>query len=184
MHRNTIWSTGKKSWPTTGVLSEKRASMECRACPEVPALEPPANAPEQTTMKTDGAPGGVVVSAEQIEKLMAERNAAARAEVEKKEPPEPEQSPAPAPEEKTTEDKMPAPEETPKGRCGRKSKEEKAESAAPKGTGPRRDRPPKDGKAAPDKALSPPRDKMSQSKGGRKMRIMPAFCLDRRSYIS
>ena len=144
--------------------------------PEVPAPEPPApevKPPEQTTVETDGAPGGVVVSAEQIEKLMAERNAAARAEVEKKEPPEPEQ-PAPAPEEKTTakkekaaEEKTPAPEEKPKGRRGRKPKEEKAEPAAPKGTGPRRGRPPKDGKAAPDKAPSPPRDKMSQSKGGK-----------------
>ena len=145
--------------------------------PEVPAPESPApevKPPEQTTVETDGAPGGVVVSAEQIEKLMAERNAAARAEVEKKEPPEPEQPPAPAPEEKTTakkekaaEEKTPAPEEKPKGRRGRKPKEEKAEPAAPKGTGPRRGRPPKDGKAAPDKAPSPPRDKMSQSKGGK-----------------
>ena len=135
---------------------------------------PEVKPPEQTVVEMDGAPGGVVVSAEQIEKLMAERNAAARAEVEKKEPPEPEQPPAPAPEEKTTakkekaaEEKTPAPEEKPKGRRGRKPKEEKAEPAAPKGTGPRRGRPPKDGKAAPDKAPSPPRDKMSQSKGAK-----------------
>ena len=97
--------------------------------PEVPAPEPPApevKPPEQTIVETDGAPGDVVVSAEQIEKLMAERNAAARAEVEKKEPPEPEQPPAPAPEEKTTakkekavEEKTPTPEEKPKGRRGR-----------------------------------------------------------------
>ena len=142
--------------------------------PEVPAPEPPANAPEQTTVETGGAPGGVVVSAEQIEKLMAERNAAARAEVEKKEPPEPEQPPTPGPEEKATakkekaaEEKKPTPEEKPKGRRGRKPKEEKTEPAAPKETRPRRGRPPKDGKAAPDKAPSPPRDKMSQSKGGK-----------------
>ena len=145
--------------------------------PEVPAPEPPApevKPPEQTTVETDGAPGGVVVSAEQIEKLMAERNAAARAEVEKKEPPEPEQPPAPAPEEKAAEEKPPwerpleeLEAEQKKPRRGRKPKEEKAEPAAPKGTGPRRGRPPKAGKAAPDKAPSPPRDKMSQSKGGK-----------------
>ena len=115
--------------------------------PEQAAVEPPA--PEAPA----GASGDVVVSADPIEKLMAERNAAARAEVEKKEPPEPDQPPAPAPEEKAAEEK-------PKGRRGRKPKEEKAEPAAPKGTGPRRGRPPKDGKAAPDKAPSPPRDKM------------------------
>ena len=141
---------------------------------EVPAPEPPANAPEQTTVETGGAPGGVVVSAEQIEKLMAERNAAARAEVEKKEPPEPEQPPVPAPEEKAAEEKPPwerpleeLEAEQKKPRRGRKPKEEKAEPAAPKGTGPRRGRPPKAGKAAPDKAPSPPRDKMSQGKGGK-----------------
>uniref|UniRef100_UPI002648061E ParB/RepB/Spo0J family partition protein n=1 Tax=uncultured Alistipes sp. TaxID=538949 RepID=UPI002648061E len=42
-----------------------------------------------------GAPGEVSVSADQIEKLMAERRAAERAEVEKNEPPEPEQPPQP-----------------------------------------------------------------------------------------
>ena len=42
-----------------------------------------------------GAPGAVNVSADQIEKLMAERRAAGRAEVEKNEPPEPEQPPQP-----------------------------------------------------------------------------------------
>ena len=122
--------------------------------PEQAAVEPPA--PEAPA----GAPGEVVVSADQIERLMAERNAAARAEVEKKEPSEPEQPPAPAPKEKAAEDKTPTPEEKPKGRRGRKPKEEKAEPAAPKGTGPRRGRPPKAGKVAPDKAPSPPRDKM------------------------
>ena len=102
---------------------------------------------------------------------MAERNAAARAEVEKKEPPEPEQQPAPAPDEKAAEEKPPwerpleeLEAEQKKPRRGRKPKEEKAEPAAPKGTGPRRGRPPKAGKAAPDKAPSPPRDKMSQGK--------------------
>ena len=130
--------------------------------PEQAAVEPPA--PEAPA----GAPGDVVVSADQIEKLMAERRAADRAEVENNEPP------APAPEEKAAEEKPPwerpleeLEAEQKKPRRGRKPKEEKAEPAAPKGTGPRRGRPPKAGKAAPDKAPSPPRDKMSQSKGGK-----------------
>ncbi len=75
--------------------------------PEVPAPEPPAlevKPPEQATVETDEAPGGVVVSAEQIEKLMAEGNAAVRAEVDKTTPAEPEQPPAPAPEKKATEE--------------------------------------------------------------------------------
>ena len=130
--------------------------------PEQAAVEPPA--PETPA----GAPGDVVVSADQIEKLMAERRAAERAEVDKAEPP------APAPEEKAAEEKPPwerpleeLEAEQKKPRRGRKPKEEKAEPAAPKGTGPRRGRPPKAGKAAPDKAPSPPRDKMSQSKGAK-----------------
>ena len=136
--------------------------------PEQAAVEPPA--PEAPA----GAPGDVVVSADQIEKLMAERRAAERAEVEKNEPPAPEQPSAPAPEEKAAEEKPPwerpleeLEAEQKKPRRGRKPKEEKAEPAAPKGTGPRRGRPPKAGKAAPDKAPSPPRDKMSQSKGAK-----------------
>ena len=68
-----------------------------------PPPEPPApeNAPEQTGGEPPaqdapaGAPGEVSVSADQIEKLMAEQRAAGRAEVEKNEPPEPEQPPQP-----------------------------------------------------------------------------------------
>ncbi|MCI9551898.1 MAG: hypothetical protein HFF25_10205, partial [Oscillospiraceae bacterium] len=63
---------------------------------DAPTPEPPApeNAPEQTGGEPPaqdvpaGAPGAVNVSADQIEKLMAERRAAERAEVEKNEPPE------------------------------------------------------------------------------------------------
>ena len=70
---------------------------------DAPTPEPPApeNAPEQTGGEPPaqdapaGAPGEVSVSADQIEKLMAERRAAERAEVEKNEPPEPEQPPQP-----------------------------------------------------------------------------------------
>ena len=151
-----------------------------------PAQDAPApeNAPEQTGGEPPaqdapaGAPGEVNVSADQIEKLMAERRAAGRAEVEKNEPPEPEQPPTPAPEEKATGEKGPAkkdkaakekaPEpDKPKGRRGRKPKEEKAGPGEPGGTGARRGRPAKADKAATDKPPSPPRDKMSQSKGAK-----------------
>ena len=75
---------------------------------DAPAQEPPApeNIPEQAAVDAPvqdapaGAPGEVSVSADQIEKLMAEQRAAGRAEVEKNEPPEPEQPSTPAPEEK------------------------------------------------------------------------------------
>ncbi|NBJ81037.1 ParB/RepB/Spo0J family partition protein [bacterium 1XD42-94] len=151
--------------------------------PETSAPEPPApeNIPEQAAVDAPaqdapaGAPGEVSVSADQIEKLMAERRAAERAEVEKNEPPEPEQPPTPAPEDKAAGEKEPekkgkaAKEKTPepdksKGRRGRKPKEEKAGPGEPGGTGARRGRPAKADKAAPDRPPSPPRDKMSQSK--------------------
>ncbi len=59
--------------------------------PETPAPEPPApeNIPEQAAVDAPaqdapaGVPGEVSVSADQIEKLMAEQRAAGRAEVEK-----------------------------------------------------------------------------------------------------
>ena len=153
---------------------------------DAPTPEPPApeNAPEQTGGEPPaqdapaGAPGEVSVSADQIEKLMAEQRAAGRAEVEKNEPTEPEQPPTPAPEDKapgekepnkkgkTTGEKAPEPEK-PKGRRGRKPKEEKAGPGEPGGTGARRGRPAKADKAATDKPPSPPRDKMSQGKGGK-----------------
>ena len=68
---------------------------------DAPTPEPPApeNVPEQAAGDAPaqdapaGAPGEVNVSADQIEKLMAERRAAERAEVEKNEPPEPGQPP-------------------------------------------------------------------------------------------
>ena len=157
---------------------------------ESPTPEPPApekkDAPEQATGKPPAqeAPGDVVVSADQIEKLMAEKRAAERAAAEKNETPEPEQPPTPGPAEKpvkeakaprgkAAKEKAPAPEEKPKGRRGRKPKEEKAGPGAPGGTGARRGRPPKDGKAAPDKPPSPPRDKMSQSKGTKGTKTAP-----------
>ena len=154
--------------------------------PETSAPEPPApeNIPEQAAVDAPaqdapaGAPGEVSVSADQIEKLMAEQRAAGRAEVEKKEPPEPEQPPTPAPEDKAAGEKEPekkgkaAKEKTPepdkpKGRRGRKPKEEKAGPGERGGTGPRRGRPAKADKAAPDRPPSQPRDKMICSLKGR-----------------
>lgn len=114
---------------------------------DAPAPEPPApeNTPEQAAGDAPaqdapaGAPGEVNVSADQIEKLMAERRAAERAEVEKNEPPEPEQPPTPAPEEKAAGEKGPA------------KKDKAAKEKAPE----------------PDKPPAQPRDKMSQGKGGK-----------------
>lgn len=162
------------------------AGPEGAPAQDAPTPEPPApeNAPEQTDGEPPahdapaGAPGAVNVSADQIEKLMAERRAAERAEVEKNEPPEPEQPPTPALEDKAAGEKEPekkgkaAKEKTPepdkpKGRRGRKPKEEKAGPGEPGGTGARRGRPAKADKAAPDRPPSQPRDKMSQSKGGK-----------------
>ena len=162
------------------------AGPEGAPAQDAPTPEPPApeNIPEQAAVDVPvqdapaGAPGEVSVSADQIEKLMAEQRAAERAEVEKNEPPEPEQPPTPAPEEKATGEKGPAKkdkaakEKTPepdksKGRRGRKPKEEKAGPGEPGGTGARRGRPAKADKAATDKPPSPPRDKMSQSKGAK-----------------
>lgn len=160
------------------------AGPEGAPAQDAPTPEPQAseNAPEQTGGDAPaqdapaGAPGAVNVSADQIEKLMAERRAAERAEVEKNEPPEPEQPPTPAPEDKAAGEKEPekkgkaAKEKTPepdkpKAKRGRKPKEEKAGPGEPGGTGARRGRPAKADKAAPDRPPSPPRDKMSQSKG-------------------
>ena len=162
------------------------AGPEGAPAQDAPSPEPPApeNIPEQAAVDAPaqdapaGAPGEVSVSADQIEKLMAEQRAAGRAEVEKNEPPEPEQPPTPAPEEKAAGEKGPAkkdkaakekaPEpDKPKGRRGRKPKEEKAGPGEPGGTGARRGRPAKADKAATDKPPSPPRDKMSQSKGAK-----------------
>lgn len=176
-------NTGQEENPQPSLFD---AGPEGAPAQDAPAPEPPApeNAPEQAAGEPPaqdapaGAPGEVNVSADQIEKLMAERRAAERAEVEKNEPPEPEQPPTPAPEEKAAEKKGPAKEgkaagekapepEKPKGRRGRKPKEEKAGPGEPGGTGARKGRPPKADKAAPGKPPSPPRDKMSQGKGGK-----------------
>ena len=77
---------------------KKNTGQEQTEQPSLFDTGPEVKPPEQTAVETDGAPGGVVVSAEQIEKLMAERRAAEHAEVDKAEPP------APVPEEKTAEE--------------------------------------------------------------------------------
>ena len=70
------------------------------------------------------------------------------------------------PKDKAAKEKTPEPDKS-KGRRGRKPKEEKAGPGEPGGTGARRGRPAKTDKAAPDRPPSQPRDKMSQSKGGK-----------------
>ena len=68
--------------------------------------EPPQTGGEPPAQDAPaGAHGEVNVSADQIEKLLAERRAAGRAEVEKNELPEPEQPPTSAPEEKAAGEK-------------------------------------------------------------------------------
>ena len=78
------------------------------------------------------------VSTDQIEKLMEERRAAGRAEVEKNEPPEPEQPPTPAPEEKAAGEKGPAVAARPKLiRRPRTGPRPNLETKCPKARGPR-----------------------------------------------
>lgn len=97
-------------------------------------------------------PGDVVISAEQIDALMAEKRQAARAEVEKAEASREQESGASAPERPAAES-----EKAEKPRRGRPPKSDKTErtgSEAEK-AGPRKDRPSKADKAAPDKAQPP-----------------------------
>ena len=157
---------------------------------EAPAQDAPAgapapeNAPEQTGGEPPaqdapaGAPGEVNVSADQIEKLMAERpgggtcgggkERAARTGTAAHPGPggKGRRGKGPAKKDKAAKEKTPEPDKS-KGRRGRKPKEEKAGPGEPGGTGARRGRPAKADKAAPDKPPSQPRDKMSQSKGGK-----------------
>ena len=162
-------------------MADEKLNTGQEQAPEPAAPSPPEQ--QAGEVPAQEAPGDVVVSADQIEKLMAERNAAARAEADKAAPPdekgEPGQPPAPehgekaAGEKKTArrgraaEEKAPTPEEKPKGRRGRAAKAEKTGPAAPEGTGPKKGRPTKADKTTPDKAPSPLRDKMSQGKGAK-----------------
>ena len=127
---------------------------------EAPA---PEHQPEQTG---PAEPGDVVISADQIDALMADKRRAARAEVEKAETPPEQEAGAPAPERPAAEKAEPE-----KPRRGRPPKSEKAEHTeaesekAPKKAGPRKGRPSKADKAAPGEAQPSKRDKLSRSGG-------------------
>ena len=118
----------------------------------------PEHPPEQAGPAN---PGDVVISAEQIDALMAEKRQAARAEVEKAEASREQEAGAPAPEHPVAESKK-----AEKPRRGRPPKSDKTERPGPeaekepKKAGPRKGRPSKADKAAPDKAKPQPRDKM------------------------
>ncbi len=138
--------------------------------PEAPApvtadgLQAPA--PEQAAAPTpqqegpaQPEPGDVVVSFDKINELMNEKRQTARAEVEKEEA-------AKEPEEKTQEEPPAAGDDKPKkARRGRPPKEEKAEPAGKESAKPRKGRPPKADKTAPDKPKPSKRDKVSRSDG-------------------
>ena len=121
----------------------------------------PEHPPEQAG---PAEPGDVVISAEQIDALMAEKRQAARAEVEKAEVSREQEAGAPAPERPAAES-----EKAEKPRRGRPPKSDKTGRTGPeaekepKKAGPRKGRPSKADKAAPDKAQPSQRDKLSRS---------------------
>ena len=123
----------------------------------------PEHPPEQAG---PAEPGDVVISAEQIDALMAEKRQAARAEVEKVEASREQEAGAPAPDRPAAES-----EKTEKPRRGRPPKSDKAERTRPeaekepKKSGPRKGRPSKADKAAPGEAQPSKRDKLSRSGG-------------------
>ena len=123
----------------------------------------PEHPPEQAG---PAEPGDVVISAEQIDALMAEKRQAARAEVEKAEVSREQEAGAPAPERPAAES-----EKAEKPCRGRPPKSDKTERPGPeaekepKKAGPRKGRPSKADKAAPDKAQPSQRDKLSRSGG-------------------
>lgn len=119
-----------------------------------PAVADPAHGeaavPEHPPEQAGPAdPGDVVISAEQIDALVAEKRQAARAEVEKAEASREQEAGAPAPEHPAAES-----EKAEKPRRGRPPKSDKTERPGPeaekepKKTGPRKGRPSKADKAA------------------------------------
>ena len=131
-----------------------------------PAVADPAHGeaavPEHPPEQAGPAdPGNVVISAEQIDALMAEKRQAARAEVEKAEASREQEAGAPAPERPAAES-----EKAEKPRRGRPPKSDKTERSGPEAekepqkAGPRKGRPSKADKAAPDKAQPSQRDKL------------------------
>ena len=138
-----------------------------------PVTADPAPAPEITAEPTPAqeqagpaqpAPGDVVISADQIDELMAKKRQAARAEIEKEGDPPAKEAGAPAAEHPPA-----GAEEPKKPRRGRPPKAEKTEQGAPgdkkepKTPGPRKGRSPKADKAAPSEAQPSQRDKVSRS---------------------
>ena len=123
----------------------------------------PEHPPEQAG---PAEPGDVVISAEQIDALMAEKRQAARAEVEKAEASREPEAGAPAPDRPAAES-----EKTEKPRRGRPPKSDKTERTGPeaekepKKSGPRKGRPSKADKAVPGEAQPSKRDKVSRSDG-------------------
>ena len=144
------------------VQKTEEASAPAVADPAHGEAAVPEHPPEQAG---PADPGNVVISAEQIDALMAEKRQAARAEVEKAEASREQEAGAPVPERPAAES-----EKAEKPRRGRPPKSDKTERTGPeaekepKKAGPRKGRPSKADKAAPDKAKPQPRDKMSQSK--------------------
>ena len=114
----------------------------------------PEHPPEQAG---PAEPGDVVISAEQIDALMAEKRQAARAEVEKAEASREPEAGAPAPDRPAAES-----EKTEKPRRGRPPKSDKTERTGPeaekepKKSGPRKGRPSDAGKDKPAKEAAPP----------------------------
>lgn len=129
-------------------------------------------------------PGDVVVSAEQIETLMAENRAKAREAVEQKEPPAPEGHFDPASPDETagpdnrgpwekTSDELAAEQKKP--RRGRPPKADKTGLENEKAAKPHKGRPPKADKVAPGEGQpSAPRDKVSRSKKTAPDKVAPA----------
>ena len=128
-----------------------------------PAVADPAHGeaavPEHPPEQAGPAdPGDVVISAEQIDALMAEKRQAARAEVEKAEASREQEAGAPAPEHPAAES-----EKAEKPRRGRPPKSDKTERPGPeaekepKKAGPRKGRPSKaDKEDKPAKEAAPP----------------------------
>ena len=130
--------------------------------PDVSGEAPAGPAPETPKPEQAGpaqpAPGDVVISADQIDELMAQKRQAARDAVEKEGDPPGKEAGAPAKEQPPTGDKEPK-----QPRRGRTAKTEKPAPEAgkePKTAGARKGRPPKADKAAPDKPQPSKRDKV------------------------
>ena len=149
----------------TGPEAQKTEEAPAPAVADPAHGEPavPEHPPEQAG---PAEPGDVVISAEQIDALMAEKRQAARAEVEKAEASREPEAGAPAPDRPAAES-----EKTEKPRRGRPPKSDKAERTGPeaekepKKSGPRKGRPSKADKAAPGEAQPSKRDKLSRSGG-------------------